>query len=154
MSHRLQLLLCSFRELWQIQTALRAKNNTQVVISLLRTRTMMAKITNILTYFLSIQVSTGKIRFLYCEWLSFTNSISTSVTDRYEIDLEHSCYLSAICGMMKCCPFLWSTTEPGHDRKWVTQKIAFATNTTLQPFLICYLVSATLTWSSTAKIKC
>ena len=61
MSHRLQLLLCSFCKLRQIQTALN-KENINNYFPANKEKETKAKVTDILTYFLSIQCSTGEIR--------------------------------------------------------------------------------------------
>lgn len=94
-------------------------------------RHKMGKLTRILTYFLSIKrMHRRKDKTVII--LSITSWYRTKVkhialiSSRLEliISLQQAIfwlksidyYLSAICGMMKCCPFLWSKTGGGHER--------------------------------------
>lgn len=100
-----------------------------------------AKATNILTGFLPIQCSIRKTRvWLYCRCLSWFIMKALQQTTQHGIvfcalqDLNlcnwsgkmttaWSYYLSAICGMMKCCPFLWSITQQEYN----TERLPYQT---------------------------
>lgn len=80
----------------------------------------MVKQTSLLTYSLSIQ----RKHYRKNQTNYFNYQISTQSDDEAQnknLYLRARHYLSAICGMMKCCPFLWSKTEDGRYSATSTQ---------------------------------
>lgn len=131
MSYRLQLLLCSFGKLGQIQAASDYKEKSHSNYFLVpsgktrnyKTNTYLflihqgyaleEKNKNTIVLLSESKSFRGKLQHSLYQCFLTTRSMQGNAGHLNDTVSAFGLYLSAICGMMKCCPFLWSATRAG-----------------------------------------